>query len=130
MTEDDTQEERQAAPGPAAQRLRCFVIGPIGNRLADHGSEQRTIYEEALEVWTEVIEPACKAAELTPVRADGLARATMSGCARIGCARSIRPPRTLNELDGKCWCPDGLCGIQRIEHRDGRHPMAVDSGET
>jgi hypothetical protein len=56
--------------------LRCFVIGPIGNRLAEHGSSDRQTYEEALKVFSEVIEPACSRVGLiNPVRADGLARA-------------------------------------------------------
>jgi hypothetical protein len=55
--------------------LNCFVIGPIGNRHALPGSEERQTYEEAIQVLEEVIEPACKAVGLEPVRADGLARA-------------------------------------------------------
>lgn len=58
------------------QRLRCFVIGPIGSRLAEVGTPERMQYEEAIEVLEEVILPACGAVGLTsPVRADGLARA-------------------------------------------------------
>lgn len=57
-------------------KLRCFVIGPIGNKLADLGSDARRTYEEALEVYAEVVEPACESVGLVaPVRADGLARA-------------------------------------------------------
>jgi hypothetical protein len=67
-------EETTTAPGDA-QRLRCFVIGPIGNRHATHGSEERVTYEEALQVWEEVIQPACAVVGLSPVRADGLSRA-------------------------------------------------------
>jgi hypothetical protein len=55
--------------------LTCFVIGPIGNRLAAHGSPERETYEESLRVMEEVIEPACQNVGLTPVRADTLARA-------------------------------------------------------
>ena len=58
-----------------AGRLNCFVIGPIGNRHAELGSEERRVYEEALEVYEEVILGACKEVGLTPVRADGLGRA-------------------------------------------------------
>jgi hypothetical protein len=55
--------------------LTCFVIGPIGNRLAKIGSEQRAIYEDALAVMEEIILPACSSLGLEPVRADGLSRA-------------------------------------------------------
>jgi hypothetical protein len=55
--------------------LTCFVIGPIGSRLAAHGSPERETYEESLKVMAEVIEPACERVGLTPVRADSLARA-------------------------------------------------------
>ena len=57
------------------ERLRCFVIGPIGSQFAEAGSEARQRYEEAVEIVEEVIEPACTEAGLTPIRADGLARA-------------------------------------------------------
>jgi hypothetical protein len=59
----------------SASALRCFVIGPIGNKLAEKGSPGRTTYEEALEVWEEIILSACRSCGLEPVRADGLARA-------------------------------------------------------
>src|SRR5579871_6611628 len=58
-----------------SQSLTCFVIGPIGNRHAEPGSEARITYEEALETFAEIIEPACKRFGLDPVRVDGLARA-------------------------------------------------------
>jgi hypothetical protein len=49
----------------------CFVIGPIGDRLADHGTADRQIYEQALQVVTEVVIPACNAVETEqPERAD------------------------------------------------------------
>jgi len=59
----------------ASSSLTCFVIGPIGSRLADHGSAEREIYEDALRVMEEVIEPACSHHGLAPVRADTLAQA-------------------------------------------------------
>jgi hypothetical protein len=63
-------------PTSDRQRLRCFVIGPIGSRLAGVGTPERRQYEEAIEVLEEVILPACAAVGLAePVRADGLARA-------------------------------------------------------
>lgn len=61
-------------PDPVAS-LTCFVIGPIGSALAPHGSPARTTYEQSLAVMEEVIKPACAEVGLTPVRADGLARA-------------------------------------------------------
>jgi hypothetical protein len=57
------------------QRLRCFVIGPIGSRLAEAGSPARVSYEEALQVLEEVVLPACTKVGLEAVRADGLSRA-------------------------------------------------------
>jgi hypothetical protein len=50
--------------------VKCFVIGPIGDRDADYGSPDRTRYEEALEVFEKVIAPACDALGLEPVRSD------------------------------------------------------------
>jgi hypothetical protein len=54
--------------------LTCFVIGPIGSRLAEIGSTERETYEDALRVMAEVVEPACAHHGLAPVRADTLAR--------------------------------------------------------
>lgn len=51
----------------------AFVIGPIGDRFAPLGSDGRTRYEEALEVYEKVILPACSANSVTPVRADQIA---------------------------------------------------------
>lgn len=69
MSNDDSQEATATRP------TTCFVIGPIGNKFAPLGSEDRVAYEEALQVWEEVIQPACTQVGLEPVRADGLARA-------------------------------------------------------
>ena len=52
----------------------CFVIGPIGDRLAAVGSPDRQIYEDAIEVWEKVVLPACEAAGLKPRRADQISR--------------------------------------------------------
>ena len=51
----------------------CFVIGPIGDRLAAFGSEGRVQYEQAIQVWDYVIYPACQALGIEPVRADRIA---------------------------------------------------------
>jgi len=61
--------------GGDVRALTCFVIGPIGNRHAPLGSEERLAYEEALQVYEEVIAAACSPVGLSPVRADGLLRA-------------------------------------------------------
>jgi hypothetical protein len=52
---------------------RCFVIGPIGNKFADIGTPSRETYEDALQVFEQVILPACRASSLEPVRADQIA---------------------------------------------------------
>jgi hypothetical protein len=65
-------DEPSGAPEP---HLTCFVIGPIGNRLAAVGSPERETYEEGLRVMEEVVAPASTSVGLSPVRADGLARA-------------------------------------------------------
>lgn len=54
---------------------RCFVIGPIGDRLAPLGSPQRDTYENALQVYEHVISAACGQVGLTPLRADHIAAA-------------------------------------------------------
>ncbi len=51
----------------------CFLIGPIGDRLAPFGSSERQRYEQAIQVWDYVIEPACAEVGLSPVRADQIA---------------------------------------------------------
>src|SRR3954466_7549025 len=50
--------------------MRCFVIGPIGDRHAPFGSDSRQVYEDALEVLEKVIVPACAAAGIEAIRAD------------------------------------------------------------
>jgi hypothetical protein len=78
MTKDDPQSTPDVEadiPELDAPHLTCFVIGPIGNRMAKQGSEERIAYEEAIEVYEEIISAACSDVGLAPVRADGLARA-------------------------------------------------------
>lgn len=53
--------------------IKCFVIGPIGDRFAAANSLPRQTYEDALEVLEKVIEPACEVNGLTAVRADQIA---------------------------------------------------------
>jgi hypothetical protein len=52
----------------------CFVIGPIGNKFGEPGSEGRETWEQAIEVFEEVILPACSAFGLRPLRADQISQ--------------------------------------------------------
>src|SRR5437763_1339922 len=52
----------------------CLVIGPIGDEHAPIDTEPRTRYEEALQVLSKIIEPACVRYGITPVRADRMHR--------------------------------------------------------
>ena len=65
-------EDSESIVSPS--RLNCFVIGPIGDSLAPHGSEERLRYEEALEVYEEIVRPACEAVGLHSVRADEISQ--------------------------------------------------------
>lgn len=56
------------------RKLRAFVIGPIGDRDAENGSESKRAYEDAIEVFEYIISPACAAAEVEPFRADHISR--------------------------------------------------------
>jgi hypothetical protein len=73
MTSSDSAPD--TPPDAGRERLRCFVIGPIGSEHAPPGSAARRNYEEALQVLETVIVPACELVGLTAVRADGLTRA-------------------------------------------------------
>lgn len=53
--------------------VRCFVIGPIGNKFAPIGDPGRQIYEDSLQVFEEVIQAACQKVGIDPVRADQIA---------------------------------------------------------
>lgn len=53
--------------------LRCFVVGPIGSKFAPIGDPARDVYEDALDVFEKVVQPACRAVGLDPVRADQIA---------------------------------------------------------
>jgi hypothetical protein len=57
-----------------SEQPRCFVVGPIGDKFALPGTDARQTYEDALEVLTRVILPACTAVGLDPVRADKIQR--------------------------------------------------------
>ncbi|MGW6947358.1 hypothetical protein [Streptomyces xanthophaeus] len=57
------------------QPRRCFVVGPIGDPHAEHGSPEREAYEHHLGIFEQVIAPACEKYGVTAVRADGIAHA-------------------------------------------------------
>ncbi|MEV0258589.1 hypothetical protein AB0H82_30545 [Streptomyces sp. NPDC050732] len=65
---------RQVRP-EADRPQRCFVVGPIGDPYAAHGSPEREAYEHHLGIFEQVIAPACEKYEITAVRADGIAHA-------------------------------------------------------
>lgn len=48
----------------------CFVIGPIGNELADLGTPERLAWESAIEIYDQVIRSACEFLGIEAVRAD------------------------------------------------------------
>lgn len=51
----------------------CFIVTPIGDALAPLGTDGRTAYERALEMWAKVFSPACEYFGLQVVRADKIA---------------------------------------------------------
>lgn len=59
-----------SAPPPEHNIENCFVVGPIGDKLAPPYSEGRHQYEQAIQIWDYVIEPAFQALNIQPVRAD------------------------------------------------------------
>lgn len=59
---------------PNASALKVFVIGPIGDKHAEDGSAARLSYEEGIQIFEEVIGPACTAFGLDAIRADMISR--------------------------------------------------------
>ncbi|MFJ3816303.1 hypothetical protein [Streptomyces sp. NPDC090056] len=57
------------------QPRTCFVVGPIGDQYAAHGSPEREAYEHHLGIFEQVIAPACERYGITAVRADRIAHA-------------------------------------------------------
>ncbi|WP_432126819.1 hypothetical protein [Streptomyces sp. bgisy082] len=57
------------------QPRTCFVVGPIGDQYAAHGSPEREAYEHHLGIFEQVIAPACERYGITVVRADRIAHA-------------------------------------------------------
>lgn len=53
--------------------LTCFIVSPIGNRLDPIGTPGRVGYEDNLQMWAEVLEPACDVFGLKAIRADRIA---------------------------------------------------------
>ena len=53
--------------------LTCFIVSPIGNRLDPIGTPGRVSYEDNLQMWAEVLEPACDVFGLKAIRADRIA---------------------------------------------------------
>lgn len=58
----------------SAVPMKAFVIGPIGDKDAEDGSAARVAYEEGIQIFEDVIAPACKAFGLEAVRADMISR--------------------------------------------------------
>lgn len=54
---------------------RCFVVGPIGDSHAAHGSPEREAFEHHLGIFEQVIAPACEKYGIRAVRADSIAHA-------------------------------------------------------
>lgn len=61
--------------GAVPMKTRCLVICPIGNELAPVGHPDRERWERSIETWEKLIEPACVAGGLDPIRADQIAKA-------------------------------------------------------
>lgn len=53
---------------------KAFVIGPIGDKDAEDGSDARIAYEEGIQIFEEVIVPACNAFAVEAIRADMITR--------------------------------------------------------
>lgn len=52
--------------------MKCFVIGPIGDQLAEPDTEARRLYEESLQIFAEIVTAACDQAGIEPYRADDI----------------------------------------------------------
>lgn len=64
--EDTTGNEEEEPPS-------CFIICPIGDKDADIGSPERDIWENSIEIFEEIVVPACNAFGIVPLRADQIA---------------------------------------------------------
>lgn len=52
--------------------VRCFVIGPIGDQLAEQGTPDREIYEDSIQVFEEVVKAACRSLNIEAYRSDDI----------------------------------------------------------
>jgi hypothetical protein len=53
----------------------CFIIGPIGDQLAELDAPERRIWEQAIEIVEKVIEPACAQHGISdPIRSDRISQ--------------------------------------------------------
>jgi hypothetical protein len=50
--------------------LTCFIISPIGNKLAPPGTGERSIYEDSIQMWEDVFQPAAEQFGMMAIRAD------------------------------------------------------------
>lgn len=55
-----------------SQKLKAFVIGPIGDRDAEQESIGRRIYEQGIEALENIITPACSALDIEAYRSDNI----------------------------------------------------------
>lgn len=55
-------------------KIKAFIIGPIGDRDADEGTPSKKSFEDAIETFENIIEPACTAMDLEAFRADHINR--------------------------------------------------------
>lgn len=53
--------------------LTCFIVSPIGNKLDPLGTDGRIRYEDNMQMWADVLEPACHVFSLKAIRADRIA---------------------------------------------------------
>jgi hypothetical protein len=67
--------KRPGTEDAVARKPTCLVICPIGNELAPVGHPDRERWERSIETWEKLIEPACVANGLEPIRADQIAKA-------------------------------------------------------
>jgi hypothetical protein len=54
--------------------MKAFVVGPIGDKDAEDGSPARLAFEEGIQIFEDVVSPACTAFGLEAIRADMISR--------------------------------------------------------
>jgi hypothetical protein len=55
-------------------KMKAFVIGPIGDSDAEEGSPAKSSFEDAIETFEKIIQPACSALDIEAFRADHINR--------------------------------------------------------